>query len=146
MADRGEERAKIVHAAEEDASDHYPEEDGDPAEDCRLNRAVDRARTGDRGEVVSHQNGCFSGDVVHSVFEFMSGGLALGINAPLFRKPSAVEDVSRQKQENGNDQNHSCIHNKLLSLMHLLRVTIYTVRPQRACRKKAATSFAAGLV
>ena len=78
VADRGKERAKIVHAAEEDTTDHYPEEDGDPAEDCRLNRAVDRARAGDRGEVVSHQNGCFSGDVVHSVFEFMSGGLALG--------------------------------------------------------------------
>ena len=47
VADRGEQGAEVMHCAEENAADDNPQENGNPAEDCGLDRSVNGARTGD---------------------------------------------------------------------------------------------------
>ena len=86
--------AEVMNAAHEDASEENPEEDGHPAENGRLNRSVDGAGAGNRGEVVAHQDRSLGGNVVHVIFHFNSGSLLFLIDAPLLGQPAAVEDVS----------------------------------------------------
>ena len=47
VAQRGEQGAEVMHAAEEDAAEDDPEKDRNPSKDSRLNSTGDRTGTGD---------------------------------------------------------------------------------------------------
>ena len=110
IADRGKQRAVVMHTAEEDAADEHPQQHRDPAENSGLNRTVDRAGTRDGGEVVSHQDRGFCGAVVHTVFQLVSRGGTGRVDTPLFGQPSAVEHIAQGENDNTNNQNYSSIH------------------------------------
>ena len=104
VTDGCEKRAKVMNAAEEDTTDQNPEHNRNPAEHSRANRSGDRACTRDRREVVTHQHGRLSGNIVHTVFHLMSRGRLLAFaHTPLFAKPSAVEYVADDKNCNTDD-------------------------------------------
>ena len=94
VADRGEQRAVVMDSAEEDAADEHPQHHGHPAEDGRLNGAVNGAGAGDGGKVVSHQDGGFGRDIVHAVLQLMSRSDLGVIHAPLLGQPASVEDIT----------------------------------------------------
>lgn len=68
------------------------------------------AGAGDGRKVVTHQNRSLGGDVVHAVLQLMGGGDFGVVNAPLLGKPSAVENVTYDQNDNANDDNKHCIH------------------------------------
>ena len=94
VAHRHKQGAEVLHGADEDAADQDPQQHGHPAEQGRLNGAVDGAGARDGREVVTQQNGGLGGHVVHAVLHFVSRGLMGRVNAPLFCQPAAVEDVT----------------------------------------------------
>ena len=110
IADRGKQRAVVMHTTEEDAADEDPQQHRDPAENSGLDRAVDRAGARDGGEVVAHQDRGLCRAVVHAVFQLVSRGRAGRVDAPLFGQPSAVENVAQGENDNANNQNYSSIH------------------------------------
>ena len=110
IADRGKQRAVVMHTTEEDAADENPQQHRNPAENSGLDRAVDRAGTRDGGEVVTHQNRGLCRAVVHAVFQLVSRRRAGRVDAPLFGQPSAVENVAQGENDNANNQNYSSIH------------------------------------
>ena len=93
-----------MHAAEEDTADEYPQCNRYPAENCGLNRSVYRACAGDGGEVVSHKDRRFCGDIVHAVFHSVCRGLLTGIDSPFLCQPSAVEDVTNDEDGDADDK------------------------------------------
>lgn len=84
MTDRSEECAEIVNCAEEDAADEHPEHDWHPAEDRRLDRAVDGACACDRREVMAEHYIRSCRNVILAVLQFMGRCLSLRVNAPRF--------------------------------------------------------------
>ena len=110
IADRGKQRAVVMHTTEEDAADEHPQQHRNPAENSGLDRAVDRAGARDGGEVVTHQNRGLCRAVVHAVFQLVSRRRAGRVDAPLFGQPSAVENVAQGENDNANNQNYSSIH------------------------------------
>ena len=110
IADRGKQRAVVMHTTEEDAADENPQQHRDPTENSGLDRAVDRAGARDGGEVVAHKDRGLCGAVVHAVFQLVSRGRAGRVDAPLFGQPSAVENVAQGENDNANNQNYSSIH------------------------------------
>ncbi len=97
VADRGKQSAVVMDSAEENAANQNPEDNGNPAEHGRLNRAVDGAGAGDGGKMVSHQDGGFGRDVVHAILQLMSWSDVLVVHAPLLGQPAAVEHVARDQ-------------------------------------------------
>ena len=98
-----------MDAAEEDTADDDPRQAGQPAE-AQLQSgdgAGDGAGAGDGGEMVAHQNGGRSGDIVNTIFHGMSrGGLVVLADAPLLAQPTAIENIAAGKQSNANDENY----------------------------------------
>ena len=105
VADGGEQGAVVMDGAEEDAADEHPQHHGHPAEDGRLNGAVNGAGAGDGGKVVSHQDRGFGRDVVHAILQLMSWSDLGVVHPPLLGKPAAVENVSHDQDGNANDDN-----------------------------------------
>ena len=71
VPDGGDQRAHVVHAADEDAAQHNPDKCRNPTEhDARQNRPVDRAGRGDRGEVLPQQHALLGRNIVQSVVDF----------------------------------------------------------------------------
>ena len=83
-----------MDGSEEDAADQHPQHHRHPAEDGRLDGAVNGAGAGDGGKVMSHQDRGFGRDVVHAVFQLMSWGDLGVVHAPLLGQPAAVKDVT----------------------------------------------------
>ena len=104
VTDGGEQRAKVVHGAEEDATEDAPQENRHPAEDCSLDRSVNRACAGDGREVVTHQNGGVCRNEVLAVVAGVGRGFTVGVDAPLLCKPAAVEHVAESKQYDRDDE------------------------------------------
>jgi len=94
VADGSEQRAEVVHGAEEDAADDNPEQDRQPAEHCSLDRSVNGACAGYGREMVSHQNRGMGGDIVLAVVVRMGRCFTVGVHAPLFGQPAAIEYVT----------------------------------------------------
>ena len=67
MTYRGEECAPVMKAADENATQDTPQENGDPAVDGSLYRAVDRACACDGGEVVPHKYRGLGSDIVDAI-------------------------------------------------------------------------------
>ena len=78
----------------EDTADENPKHNGNPAENCGLDRSVDGACTCDGRKVMSKKDGCLCGDVVHAVLELVSGSYAGSVNAPLFAEPLTIGDIA----------------------------------------------------
>ena len=110
VADGGEQSTKVMHCAEEDAADNDPQENGDPAENCGLDRSVDGACTGDGREVVAHQHGGVGRNEVLPVIAGVCRGFMVGVNTPLLCKPRAIEDVAQSKQSECDEKNNYCAH------------------------------------
>ena len=110
VAKRGEQGAEIVHSAEEDAADEHPQKHGDPAEDCRLNRAVDRTRACDRREVMAEHHIGRRRHVIHTVFQLMSRSRALWIDSPLLGKPATVAHIADDQDDHSNKEDNQCVH------------------------------------
>ena len=105
MADGGEQGAVVMDGSEEDTADQDPQHHRHPAEDGRLDGAVDGAGAGDGGKMVSHQDRGFGRDIVHAVLQLMSwGGLGV-VHAPLLGKPAAVEDIAYDQDGTANKNN-----------------------------------------
>ncbi len=103
VADGREQRAEVMHAAEEDAADQDPQHHRHPAEHGRADRACDGARARDGRKMMSHQDRGLGGNIIHSVLHGMGRGLLLALaHAPLLAQPSAVEDISTYKDGYGN--------------------------------------------
>ena len=123
MADGGEERAVVMHGAEEDAAYDDPQKTGEPAEEGRLDGAVDGARAGDGRKVMAEEHGSLGGNVVHAVLHGVRGRGSCFIHAPLLREPRAVKDVTREqageadeKNDNGTQFNSSSIELALFQI------------------------------
>ena len=101
MANRGEQRTEVLKSAEEDAADYAPKENGQPAEYGSQNRSVDRPGACDGREVMAHQNYGFRGHIVDAVFFRDCGRFPLGVDAPFFFEPSAVELIAEAQQHKG---------------------------------------------
>ena len=99
-----EQSAEVMHAAEEDTTDEYPQSNGDPAENCGLDRSVDRACAGDGREVVTHEDGSLRGYVVNTIFHGVCRGGLTGIHAPFVCEPSAVENVTYNENGDADDE------------------------------------------
>ena len=109
VADRGEQRAEVMHAAEENTADQDPQRAGQPAEAKArgADGAGDGARAGDGGEVVAHQDGSLCGDIVHAVLHGMCGGLLFALtDTPLLAQPAAIEDIAAQQYSDADDQKY----------------------------------------
>ena len=104
MTDRREERAKVMDAAEENTTDQNPENNRNPSEHSRADRAGNRACSCNGGEMVAHQYRRLCRHIVHTVFHLMRGRLLLAVaHTPLPAKPSAVEYVTEDKNCNTDD-------------------------------------------
>ena len=114
MADGGEEGAEVMQSAEEDAAEYAPEEHGHPAKDRGLNRSIDRTGPGDGGEVVSHEDRRFRGDIVHAVFHGMGGGFPVRVNAPFPDQIVSVEDVAHDEQGHSRQDDQERLHTVFL--------------------------------
>ena len=104
VADRCEQSAEVMHAAEEDAADEDPQCNGNPAEDSSLNRSVNRASAGDGGEVVTHEHRSLCGHIVNTVFHGVCGSDLVGIDSPFLGQPSAVEDIAYNENGDADDK------------------------------------------
>ena len=129
MADGGEQSTKVVHGTEEDAAEDNPQENGNPAEYCGLDRSVNGACAGDGREMVAHQNGGVCGNKVLSVVTGVRGGFVVGVDAPLFCQPATVEYVAQSEQNNCDDQDKNCAHtfhslNKMCNITILSQVSL----------------------
>ena len=110
VTDGREERAEVVHGAEEDTADDDPQEHGQPAEHSRLDGAVYRTGAGDGREVVAHQDGGVSRDKVLVVEFGVRGGRTVGVHAPLLGQPGAVEYVAQAQKNYADNQNENRGH------------------------------------
>ena len=81
-----------------------PQENGNPAENCGLDRSVDGAGTGDGREVVAHQHGGVSRNEVLAVVAGVSRGLAIGVYTPLLGEPATIEHVAQSQQYDRDQQ------------------------------------------
>ena len=114
MAQRREQSAEVVHGSEEDAANEHPQKHGNPAEHGRLDGAVDGTRAGDGREMVAQNDVRLGGNVVDAVLEFVGRRYAIGVDAPLLGKPTAVEDIAHDEDSRADEQNQHGIHVKLL--------------------------------
>ena len=105
VADGSEQGTVVMDGAEKDAADQHPQHHRHPAEYGGLDGAVDGAGAGDRRKVVAHQHRSLGGDIVHAVLQLMGRGGPGVIHAPLLGKPSAVEDVTYDQNDNANGKN-----------------------------------------
>ena len=110
MAQRREQAAEVVHGAEEDAADEHPQQHGHPAEHGRLDGAVDGAGAGDGREMMTQHHVRRRGNVVHAVFQFVRRSRILGIDPPLLRQPSAIEDIADDQDDRSNKEDKQCVH------------------------------------
>ena len=104
MTDGGEQGAEVMHGTEEDTTEDAPQENRHPAEDCSLDRSVNRACAGDGGEMVTHQDSRVGRNEVLAVVAGVGRGFTVGIYAPLLCQPAAVEHVAESKQYNRDDE------------------------------------------
>lgn len=110
MADRSEERAEIMDAAEENAADENPERDRQSSEHGSPDRSRNRACTCNRGEMVPHEHRSFSGDIVNPVFHCMSRCRDISLtHAPLFHQPAAVENIAAEENSETNREQYKRI-------------------------------------
>ena len=72
VAHRHEQGAEILHGTDEDTADQNPQQHRHPAEQGRLNGAVDGAGARDGREVVTQQNGRFCCHVINAIFHLNS--------------------------------------------------------------------------
>jgi hypothetical protein len=93
-----------MDGTEEDTTDNAPQENGDPAKDSGLDRSVNRAGTGDRGEMVTHQNSGVGRNEVLAVVAGVGRGFTVRIYAPLLGKPATIENVAAGEQCNRDDE------------------------------------------
>ena len=93
-----------MHGTEEDTTEDAPQENRHPAEDCSLDRSVNRACAGDGGEMVTHQDSRVGGDEVLAIIAGVGRSFAIGIYAPLLGQPAAVEHVAESKQNDRDDE------------------------------------------
>ena len=110
MTDGGEQSTKVMHGTEEDTTDDNPQENGNPAENCGLDRSVNGACASDGREMVAHQNGGVCRNKVLSVVTGVCRGLVGGINTPLLGKEATIEDVATGQQCDSDDQDKNCAH------------------------------------
>ena len=110
IADRCEQGAEILQAAEEDTAKDAPQEYRHPAEHGGLDRPVDGARAGDGREVMSHKDSGRCCDVVHAVLHGLGGSLPLRVDAPLFGEPAAVGHVAHDQYGDRRENDQQCAH------------------------------------
>ena len=113
MTDGSEQGAEVMDAAEEDTADDDPCQAGQPAE-AQLQSgdgAGDGAGAGDGGEMMAHQNGGRSRNIVDTILHGMCGCLFFVFtDAPLLAQPAAIENITACQQSNANDENYYTIH------------------------------------
>ena len=110
--------AEVGHSTKEDAADQDPQQNGQPAEGGSLNGTGDRAGTCDGAELMGENGPAVRRNIIAAVFVDDSGGLSLGVDAPLVCQPASVEGVSTQ-QTHGCDQNDDQRVHYLLPLSFL---------------------------
>ena len=110
VTNRCKQSTEVMGSTEEDTADEYPEGYGNPTENCSLDRSVDGACTSYGRKVMSHKYGSLCGDVVHAVLEFVCGGNARSINAPLFAEPLTVGNITNDEDSAANQEDQYCIH------------------------------------
>ena len=110
MAQGCEQSAEVVHSAEEDTANQYPQQNGNPAKYGSLNGAVDGASASNRGKVVAKQDVGLGGHVVYAVVHFLRGGRATGVNTPLLCQPSAVQHVADYEDGKAAQKDDHCVH------------------------------------
>ncbi len=104
VTDGCKQSTKVMHGTKEDTTEDAPKENRHPAEDCSLDRSVNRARAGDGGEMVTHQDSRVGRNKVLTIIAGMGRGFTVGIYAPLLCQPAAVENVAESKQHNRDDE------------------------------------------
>ena len=112
MAQRCEQGAEVMHGAEEDAANEHPQKHRNPAEHGCLNGAVNGARARDGREMMAQNDVRLGGNVVDAVLEFVGRRYAIGVDAPLLSKPTAVEDIAHDEDSRADEQNQHGIHVK----------------------------------
>src|SRR5699024_1683736 len=116
VADRGPQRAEVVHAGEEDGAQGDSEEGGQPAPDDGDGGADDGRGTRDRGEVVAPQDELVGGDEVDAVLQLMGGGAERG--AELEHAPAeetGVEQVAGDHHGHADHDEDQGVHGALLA-------------------------------
>ncbi|MPM20344.1 hypothetical protein SDC9_66773 [bioreactor metagenome] len=101
IANRGEDGAEILNRTDENTSNEDPKQDGNPAEDGGLDRAVDWSCSSNRSELVAEYHLSGGWYIVYSIFHFQGRGFALGINTPLFGQIASIDQVRSYKHYDG---------------------------------------------
>ena len=115
VAQRGKQCAKVVHGANENAADKNPQQNGDPAKNCSLNRAVDGAGSGNGRKVVADNNVGLRRNVINAVFQGVGRGFNRVVDTPLFGQPSAIADIAYDQDNCGDDQHDQSVHELITS-------------------------------
>ena len=117
LADRGrlvphrrDEAREIVHAPDEDRAEEDPEERRQPAEPYSgENRPDDRARRGDRREMLAEEERRLRGDVVDAVLHLAGRGRPRIVEPEPARHDAAVREISRGEDDDryeNDDRDH----------------------------------------
>lgn len=123
MAQRCEQGAEVMHSAEENTADKHPQKHWNPAEHGCLNGTVNGACACDGREMMAQNDVRLGGNVVDAVLELVGRRYAVGVNAPLLGKPTAVEDITHDEDSRADEQNQHGIHVKLLFILRRWAIT-----------------------
>ena len=113
-------RAEVRHSAEEDAAEQHPQQHRQPAERGGLDRAGDRARARDGGKLMAEDGPAVGGDKVLAVVILDGGRLRLGVDAPGFGEPAAIECVGSDEDDRRDQHDDECVHVISLSFLKKL--------------------------
>src|SRR5699024_8097438 len=102
VADRGPQRAEVVHPGEEDGPEGHPQEGGQPAPDDGDGRTDDRCGAGHGGEVVAPEDVLVRRDVVDAVLE-----LVRGRGSGVIEDEDLPGEVPRVQEVAGDDHHHT---------------------------------------
>ena len=112
---RGVHGREVLHGAEEHAADEHPQKHRYPAEHRGLDGAVDGARACDGGELVAEDHVGVRRFIVHAVFEFVGGCFCVGVDAPGFRQPAAIDQIAGAQHDDGDAHHDESVHIDSLS-------------------------------
>lgn len=102
---------KILYGAKENAAQKAPQQNGDPTENSGLYRAINRAGTRNRSELMTKNNTLFSGYIVHAVVFCVSGCFCFGVNTPFLGEPAPVNQIGAEKNDDCNQNDDNAIYN-----------------------------------